>query len=324
MFQTNDSDYESDESDYEEVIVRNYKCTKNFLFDADNHKIIRECARKVKHVMIEKILGRGTFGTVYLADLIDEDGQNVKVAIKRIEIKRNKFNIDELMYEVEYSYFMAEIGVGPKIYDAFYIELRDTAVQYIFMEAGEGSIGDAIESDMNPKLKEAIVRDSIRLTWKQIEHDMFCLDIKPGNFIYQMIGKNPRVKMIDFGKDWCSLGEIPLIFKDMSRNYGEAKKHFFAIVMTQLLFLIEKKIAPQFVKNARTILRPFFDNKILKNYFLKPRELGRLIKAILDHDPGISHIFKWYVIEPNSKKTSTEVAKYVINSIENFTEMFKN
>ena len=143
-------------SDSDIEIVRNYRCTKNFAAFPKNHQMIEECARNVKNVKLTKVLGSGTFGTVYLAEAMIPNNRGYVpelVAVKRIDVKARNYRIfselfDNVDGEVDYTYLMGEVGIGPKVYDAFYINLSTYhAIQYIFMDPGDGDMDYIISEE---------------------------------------------------------------------------------------------------------------------------------------------------------------------------------
>lgn len=314
-----DEETEDDlEDDLEEEIykdprvVRNYKCTKK-LATSKNHEIINKCARNVKNVIIKKVLGKGSFGTVFFANLLDSKGKELPSAVKIIKLKKNKRSkVDEMMYEVEYSYYMGENGIGPKIYDAFYVDAPDYIMQYIFMESGDDSVMSALQSNMDPRLLQALVRDCIRLTWKQINKlELYCLDIKPNNFIYKMNKGGPKVRMIDFGAEWCKLNKLPKVITDVSPNKKISKQLFFVIVMLQFFMIIHLNIPEAYCD----IYKPFFENEILKHYLNDLDEIEKLIQYITIYDNYIvGHIFSHYASKEEPKEPK-ELAKDVVKSI---------
>ena len=202
-------------------LIRNYKCDKKYT----SNEIINECARKVSNVEIKKELGRGSFGTVYLA-IANIDGEDRSIAIKKIKLlytDENDMNeaLDSLFNEIEYSYYMGELDIGPTVYDAFYINdtVRNYIIQYIFMEPGVYSVGEyLLKRSIDDDRKKYVITSMIHLIHKNLfDVKMFCLDIKPDNFI---ITEDNKVKMIDFGADWCMLNKLPKIFHTVGKKYG--------------------------------------------------------------------------------------------------------
>ena len=54
------------------------------------------------------------------------------------------------------------------------------------MDLGDGSVGDILEKEINIETKINIIHDMIRLINKQIDNGIYCIDIKPDNFIYTL------------------------------------------------------------------------------------------------------------------------------------------
>lgn len=164
------------------------------------------------------MIGSGSFGVVYKGTaeereyitkrvgremVTDEIINIVDVAIKVID----DLDITDVHKEVEYSYYMGEIGVGPKVYDTFFVDDKyfgggKKYTQVIIMEYFDTNCYKALKSSLPQKDKLKIVMDMINLIKKQQNHGIYCYDIKPLNFVYRI--KDKKVRMIDFGIDFCS------------------------------------------------------------------------------------------------------------------------
>lgn len=311
-----------DELRSEMKVIRNYRCTKDFSVSSKNHKIIEECAKNVDNVKIHKVLGVGTYGTVYLAEAMVPDIRGrfypIDVAVKRIEVDTKHENVDELFYEVEYTHFMAESGLGPKVYDAFYVKLSSRKiVQYIFMEPGDGSISDLLESDDSVETLTKSVEEMINLLHDQIfVYHMYCLDQKPGNFIYTKRKRSIDVKMIDFGKDFCNLRKIPPIYEFLFPDPKTQMNMLFIVLLIQLYVVIYNYM-DRSMKETCDILSPFYEEPVFEWALTHPKDIEGILESILYKDPrGAGYVLKHYIANKKSD-SSRKIAKDTIELISN-------
>lgn len=218
--------------------ARNYRCVSvqpNYIHNNQNktvlQNILSSCTRNISNIKIRDMIGEGSFGRVYKgkARFGNED---IDIALKVIEINNStENNIDQIYSEIEFSYYMGENDIGPKMYDAFFIYNPKTKlfIQYIIMEPFDMDCHSALESDdLTTVEKGDIFTQMVNLYIEQLfEYGLECHDIKPANYVYNR-DKN-IVRIIDFGVDWC-------IFKQDSPEYY--KETTLVIMVLQLLELI--------------------------------------------------------------------------------------
>ena len=152
------------------------------------------------------------------------------------------------------------------------------------------------------------------------DYDMYCLDIKPGNFIYTKKGNKLTVKMIDFGQDWCDR-RIPGVYKSITKDPNYRKNLLFVVVMLQFFMIVYDNYFPFLIKKGqkdrlRAIFKPFFKNDAIKWAMNNQAMITELLYLILYEDPKYTgHIFKHYV--DKGKKNSTVVQKVfnVLNGV---------
>jgi hypothetical protein len=202
--------------------ARNYMCMNGGNTDSI---ALENCPRNVKHIHLGSLLGEGTFGKVYKAKGVYHSS-NLNLAVKVI----NNVNLDEIFDEVEYSYYMSEMDIGPKIYDAFY-KLQESSyyIQYIIMEPFDGDVEELLRSkQVSLHNKRNAIKQMCILLYKQMfDHGLECYDIKPKNYVYKNHGN--VVRMIDFGRDWCRT----------DRNKTPRSKHIvYLILLIQLAYMV--------------------------------------------------------------------------------------
>jgi len=141
-----------------------------------------------------KEIGRGFFGNVYLAS----KGKH-KYAVKVQDIKVDfKGEIKDFKNEIEVSKKMGEIGVGPKIYDAYYCKYKGNYKFFIVQEYMNG--GDLkswlLENKLTLKLK-----NQLKMKLKKMhKHNYYHGDLHTGN-IFVKVGCRgcPELFLGDFG-----------------------------------------------------------------------------------------------------------------------------
>lgn len=248
-------------------ITRNYQCENKNNFDTsfphvteNDIKDIKQCSRHISDINLVKKLGEGSYGVVYSVEITFNNTKK-RVALKKINYKNDKYiqqNTDGLIYQTELSYLMGSVGIGPIIYDSFFIKKKDYINQYIFMELGDGSVADLLDEHNStsmiivPFIKNAI-EQMINITKEQIyKYDLYCSDIKPHNFIFTINDGCLKVKMIDFDDEFCK--------NSLSRK--TTKNDFFALVIIQIFMMIYHHTKIRDIE----IFRQFYKNDIFLEY----------------------------------------------------------
>jgi serine/threonine protein kinase len=255
------------------MLSRFRQCVSDKDLDNDGD-ILRECASP--DIQIIKRLGEGAYGIAYLAKY-----KNKLICIKSIlteaeyDDTANNENLDDLYFEVEYSYNMGQQDIGPKVYYAFfYKNYNEDIITYILMEAFDMSVGDAYKSgSFTENQLIDITEQMLHITHKQVYYNhMFCVDVKPVNFVLKKAANGSIVvRMIDFGKDWCTLGTYPKEY--LSIDY------FYFVITVQLFMLVLDYICRSGNKLSDNILKPFFQTHVAKRYLTE--ENANNVKAVL-------------------------------------------
>jgi serine/threonine protein kinase len=181
---------------------------------------IRKCLKhSLKNLKTYKPLDsdHGRFGTIFPAKLGTKK-LIVKVEHKEYKDKKRLHEIKEnYEEEVKISYLNAEYGLGPKIYDAFGINYIPTGIffQYIIMDKMYMDCEDAFSGRkgiLSIDQKQEIIEQMCDILVQQATKGIYCIDIKPANFLvdFDNLGLC-RVKMIDFGI-WCTENKEKLMF----------------------------------------------------------------------------------------------------------------
>ena len=107
---------------------RNYRC--QFVQDRQmsDEEIVNKCSNDLRKIKLGKKLGQGSFGVVYKAnglyvpELKRRTGPKEAMESKKVEfaVKFIKnMSEDEMVKEINFSYYMAETGLGPKCMTLF-------------------------------------------------------------------------------------------------------------------------------------------------------------------------------------------------------------
>ncbi len=205
-------------------LVLNRRCTKMEEY-TKSHELLNFCSN-LKDIKLTEILGEGTFGIVYLGEAIYKS-MKIPIAVKIIKSILSDKDFEKLDHEITFTYNMGTLGLGPKVYDAFYfINKQGGYKQVIIMDYYKYNGIEALEkADKTESID--IITKMINLIKKMVfTHGMYCVDIKPGNFVVN--ADLNEVKLIDFGSDWCFPQKL------MTDN----EKSLFQILIFQLYFLI--------------------------------------------------------------------------------------
>ena len=262
--------------------ARNYRCMNGGNTDAIT---LEKCPQSVQHIRLGSLLGEGTFGKVYKAKGVYHSS-TLDLAVKVI----NNVNLDEIFDEVEYSYYMSEMDIGPKIYDAFY-KLQESSyyIQYIIMEPFDGDVEALLRSkQVSLHNKRNAIKQMCILLYKQMfDHGLECYDIKPKNYVYKNHGN--VVRMIDFGRDWCRT----------DRNKTPRSKHIvYLVLLIQLAFMVN-----MFATSNPKVLEEFNNVPI----FNKRMKYINEIDAEMSKNKDLFEIYVHYVRDGGLGDIYTEV-----------------
>ncbi len=213
------------------MLTTNRRCTKKIDNFEKRHEVLHKCSI-FSDIKLTEILGEGSFGIVYLGEATyNESPKNKQLSPlkkKQVAVKfiKSGENFEDLNLEIAYSYNMGILGLGPKIYDAFYtVDKDENYKQVIIMDYYKYSGKNALKI-ANKKQAIDIITQMIKLiNYMIFSNKMYCVDIKPENFI---VNENlDDVKLIDFGSDWCT----PQLMTDNEHQ-------LFQIILFQLYSMI--------------------------------------------------------------------------------------
>lgn len=317
--------------------ARNFRCDYHIDKDLDKvkwKKVIRRCSKnkKLKKIKVGKVIGKGTYGIVYQGMLyipyqakIDMRKYSVKkkkrliregkrtvtkyrkqpIAFK-VQMATSEEDLSNMYDEVEYMYYMGDTGLGPEVYDAFFMTGQRTGMikrfyyQIVIMEYFDMNVAQALS---DPRLRhrwEDIIEqmiDLLRVQW--MEYNLHCIDIKPGNYVYNK--KENIVKLIDFGKDFCYLNSL-----DEMGGSKLGKEDYFGIVLLQLFMMVLYAI--EYRKDYAPYLRPFYEQE----EFMRVANNPNVIKKVLRSKNILGLSFSHYVTDKNKpENTVSNMISYI-------------
>jgi hypothetical protein len=239
-------------------------------------------------------LGRGSYGAVHEVVLRKGRGAPKKVALKVVRMGKKggpyteKIK-SETIAEIEYGRKMSSANIGPKIYDAFiYTEKNPNFVQFSFMsergifeygfiimEKFQGSGSQFLWDErkvakkrwgryITPRAQEIVIKKMMALTRRMVSKNLYCWDIKPGNFVVNFKGAHAfHVRMIDFGGQFCVFGvkEREHYLRQLRRSskklstitIPQFNELFYCLIMIPFLIILNNLIAHRQVENSADI-----------------------------------------------------------------------
>jgi hypothetical protein len=294
-------------------------------------KSIKQCSKlSIKTHEVNNKIGEGGFGVIFSIIAMIK-GKPTKAVVKVIEHNINRDEkrlIKDFYYEVDYSEKMGNLGIGPKIYDAFYKIDKNTLVQNIIMERFDISVDKWLESDIYPKGANHVVSSMLKLLRKQIfEIQIYCSDIKPQNYVIKLdnYGIPKTVKMIDFGTDWCSVNIPNIYITAPSLRVYQKKTHkeiFYCLCVIQLFVFVIHSFKD--ISKALPTLAHFYADKLFIDYVINRGKKYRIntelvFYDVLETDREHAKIIKHYLgVYSNDNET---LIKGVFKDIDRVTKL---
>ncbi len=207
---------------------RNFRCIEN----TTSQNILSDCTKNVGFTdwVKSKVIGKGAFGeissynvsktvekktprTKKLGAQVSIVEKRMTVAVKKAYFKisqNDKKSLNDLYQEVEFNFYMAEAGLGPELYFAFFHVINETkskleGYQYFIMEKMDMDCHNYLaDKKFTVKEKTNAVLQIVELVNKQIyKYRLLCSDTKPSNCMIN-VSEN-KVCLIDFGGTFCHL-----------------------------------------------------------------------------------------------------------------------
>ncbi len=238
---------------------------------------------KLKDIESFGQLGEGSFGTVYSATATIKS-KKVDLAVKITKdvydtLQDKVYILDKNDKEIKIGILNSKYEIGPTIYDAFFIDLKSdvkthvngTIIQVVVMERMQYDCETALLTlDLTDNQARSIVHQMCDLASKQIKNYIFCVDVKPGNYMVNVTDPVPIVKMIDFG-EFCSLSHT-----EYSRHNTKMKKFDpFTFLMMTLLQIFMHVVAVTVLGNKPEYYRFFFELSYFKKFFVDDKDKNK-------------------------------------------------
>ena len=187
------------------------------------------------------------------------------------------------------------------------------------MELGDGDVTDLLMSDhISLAIKQYAVSEMINLVNRQIESGLYCVDIKPPNFIYKKMDDEYQIMMIDFGIEYCQEKGLPKVYYTIGskRTDKQARKLFKMMLLLQLMYTI-LKIIPS--GERCEIIRPILDDPVItKAISYEPGSLESVINHILRYDNSFfGQVFRYYIGGATDTPIE-EVSKSIVDTLDHY------
>lgn len=209
----------------------------------------------------------------------------------------------------------AELGVGPKVYKAWFAKHATddlTSGLYLLLERFDFALEDVIGTNKLPMSHARVLGGKVvHLLTLCAENGLFLYDLKPGNIVYRVDGDDgiKDVRIIDYGCDFCELeGSIhsPMtnFVQMLAEGNVELAKHLrFAAMFAQISSVTTYQLYHDRHKNKlgaieRSEANPFA--KLFETFLDSMREgnIG-LLRKILRQD-CIKGVLKHYNTRRNA------------------------
>ncbi len=289
------------------------KNKKNRLCDKDNLQCIGQNVEKISTEATP--FSSGGFGSIYNV-VIKGNGEKFEAIVKTITLYiKTPFMATEndcIKYfnnEVGNGKLMDKFGIGPKIYDNYYVKIPkneiklsstietdqytnqtgkipvsgiseyDALRQYIYMEKFEGSIEKlSYLTTSYPSISKQL----LKLIHTQVfTAKLYCIDIKPQNVVYRrkdtsknLTDDNIEVKLIDFGE--CS-----------NNKPGKATDEVLYVInlmqIIGMMYVASKTLMMGMINpidplGIKPTLKPFFEDSLLVKYINNPYFIDLLLE----------------------------------------------
>jgi hypothetical protein len=278
-----------------------------------------------------RIIGQGAFGSVIKGELRKTQAFITRKRPVAIKIqKMRKEALASFEKESTYGWKLGELELGPKIYNTFYYTLTNKGVDsksirtITIMEPFKYSGGQAMVSPFTIAQSNEVFRQMLLIIHRVTASGIFCRDIKPGNFVVNIIKGNVVVRMIDFGVPFCS-DEIPHFLSHINATFeGEeqpsmrrmaaetlakgdkyprkiyAKTMQISLILQLFKAFMKMKKRKVFTKaKVKALMAPAIG--IIREVCGSDTELRNISEAIIN-TPELYHIFLWYLYGGNDDK----------------------
>lgn len=227
-----------------------------------------------------KLLGKGSNNAVYLYKTKNDQ----EVVVRQPRRKSDTQRVGNATWEFRNTAIAAELGVAPKIYDAWY-NRHSTPDQ----RGGLHMISEHFPQDMHALLMDTptlVCPFADKLQKSVVSHlrvmadnCLFCYDLKPSNMVFR---EEPfDVRFIDFGRDFCEwrpysssneflerapiLSYIQTMAEENQTSRYDAKTLYTDLIFTVMMILLSSNIAFT-LDQSRTASRCGFSNNRNLNF----------------------------------------------------------
>lgn len=251
-------------------------------------------------IKLIKLLGKGSNNAVYLAQTKD----GMKCVVRQPRRNSDTQRIGNASWEFRNTAIAAQLGICPKIYDAWYVR-HATRLQ----KGGLHIVCDYFPKDVHsllcdspyeviPIAKELRSQVICHLR-KMADNNLFCYDLKPSNMVFQ--DAPVIVKFIDFGRDFCEwrqyspknefLERAPVLsfIQTLAENNADgnltAKMLYADLIFNVMVIMLSANIAYT-LDQSRNAIRASFAERSILNFMaaaaadLRTSTRGKHVKLI--------------------------------------------
>lgn len=143
-----------------------------------------------------KRIGAGSFGKVYKAI----SPSNTEVAVKLVDLKDTKFS--EFQREYGLTSFLAENGVGPRIFDGWHIKSNGNDVGVIVSDLWDTTLGDFMDKSDKKTVPQKAIKDIEKELDMMHRLGFVHLDLHEDNVLVRLDAKKRKIEratICDFG-----------------------------------------------------------------------------------------------------------------------------
>jgi hypothetical protein len=148
-------------------------------------------------------------------------------------------------------------------------------IQCIVMKAYDSDCDGVLENpSLSIETKAEIIRQMCYLMEIQIKDGLYCYDVKPGNFVVNINGKQVDVKMIDFGADFCTEKKIYKGFDNTDQVPILGINFIQLLYISNVIQIFSLVVKSRLLDNvspssAQKLLEAFFNHPLFSIFFSK-------------------------------------------------------
>lgn len=247
-------------------------------------------------------IASGSFGRIYAVE--DKNQQyDTPLVVKHVNFTSKTEDPDgkeahkQFRMEAKIATHFGAQGIGPVVYKTLFTPQRG----YIYMERLQKSLHQRQQKEDTDVSEDD--QAIVRMLCLMVDTGVFCVDIKPTNIMvnedkdFKHISK---IRLIDFGADYCSTTELNTALQQHFRQQMETKTHYAKIILFIIYYITSQH------KSLGAIVSKKY-NELLED------ETDHIISFMKANDNILSVI--WHYRRP-SEKHYNETCKEIFKALE--------